>query len=159
MAGPNVSFIQRFHCNLSHLTGPSGGSSGGVNYVCWGSSTCPSVPGTTLVYTGTVGGSHHRQRGGAANHLCMPPDPDYSLNVQSGFQDPGAYLYGNGYQKPYSGSRRMDTNIPCAVCFVATQASVLMIPAKTTCPTGWTMQYNGYLMTERTHDASQPIDV
>ena len=39
-------------------------------------------------------------------------------------------------------------NVPCAVCHVSTRAAVLMIPARLTCPTGWTQEYAGYLMTE-----------
>ena len=30
---------------------------------------------------------------------------------------------------------------PCAVCRVALQGTMLMIPAKTTCPTYWTEEY------------------
>ena len=40
-------------------------------------------------------------------------------------------------------------NVPCAVCYVATRSVSLMIPAKTQCPTLWTLEYIGYLMTER----------
>ena len=37
-------------------------------------------------------------------------------------------------------------NVPCAVCLATTRVAVVMIPAKLTCPTGWTKEYNGYLM-------------
>ena len=37
-------------------------------------------------------------------------------------------------------------NVPCAVCFAATRDTVLKIPAKLTCPTNWTLEYTGYLM-------------
>ena len=40
-------------------------------------------------------------------------------------------------------------NLPCAVCLASTRETVLMIPAKTTCPTSWTREYYGYLMSER----------
>ena len=36
----------------------------------------------------------------------------------------------------------------CAVCHTDTKLSVLTIPAKYTCPNEWSMEYNGYLMTE-----------
>ena len=39
-------------------------------------------------------------------------------------------------------------NMPCAVCFAATRDTVLMVPAKLTCPTNWTVEYTGYLMAE-----------
>ena len=45
--------------------------------------------------------------------------------------------------------------VPCAVCFAATRDTILMIPAKLTCPTNWTLEYTGYLMTEHyTHRRS-----
>ncbi len=80
----------------------------------------------------------------------MPPDPDYSLALESGLRSVGAYLYGIQYQSPLVGES--DGNVPCAVCLVATQTTMLMVPAKTSCPAGWITEYNGYLMTERTHD-------
>jgi hypothetical protein len=48
----------------------------GVVYTRRGSSSCPSVPGTTLVYAGRAAGT---TQGGRANNLCMPPDPQYNL--------------------------------------------------------------------------------
>ena len=35
---------------------------------------------------------------------------------------------------------------PCAVCRVTDRGTMLMIPAKTECPSGWTEEYQGYLM-------------
>ena len=42
----------------------------------------------------------------------------------------------------------LDHNVPCAVCHVSTRAAVLMIPAWRHCPSQWTLEYTGYLMTE-----------
>ncbi len=109
------------------------------------------MEGTALVYSGRAGGSHHRdENGGGANHLCMPPDPNYNLTLESGERAVGAYLFGVQYQSPLVGESA-DGNVPCAVCLAATRTTMLMVPAKTICPDGWTMEYNGYLMTERTH--------
>ena len=36
---------------------------------------------------------------------------------------------------------------PCAVCFV-NRESILMIPAKMSCPDGWNKEYGGYLVSE-----------
>ena len=44
-----------------------------------------------------------------------------------------------------------DNNVPCAVCYVSTRTTLYMMPAKYTCPSGWTTEYYGYLMTERNH--------
>ena len=37
----------------------------------------------------------------------------------------------------------------CAVCYISTRVTLLMLPARLTCPTNWTLEYNGYLMSER----------
>ena len=37
-------------------------------------------------------------------------------------------------------------NMPCAVCYTSSRVTVLMIPAKLTCPTNWTTEYTGYIM-------------
>ncbi|XP_011408471.1 PREDICTED: uncharacterized protein LOC100636306 [Amphimedon queenslandica] len=39
-------------------------------------------------------------------------------------------------------------NAPCAVCYTSTKSVKLMIPARTSCPSSWTMEYKGYLMAE-----------
>ena len=47
---------------------------------------------------------------------------------------------------PFRNLREAD--MPCAVCHTDTKLSVLTVPAQYTCPNGWSMEYNGYLMTE-----------
>ena len=111
--------------------GPPGPHSGGTLYTRWGKSTCPQVAGIEPIYSGIAGGSFFDHRGGGANYLCMPKDPEYSptLCVWSPLQ--GGHNH----------------NVPCAVCRVSTRSTVLMIPAKATCPSSWTREYYGYLMT------------
>ena len=43
---------------------------------------------------------------------------------------------------------RHDTDVPCAVCHVSNRTAVYMVPAKYTCPSGWTREYYGYLIAE-----------
>ena len=46
--------------------------------------------------------------------------------------------------------------MPCAVCRVIRRGDKLMIPAKTQCPTDWSKEYQGYLMTAHyNHDNSK----
>ena len=125
--------------------GSAGPRSGGVTYTRWGKSSCPNVTGTEMVYTGRAGGSHYTHSGGAANYLCMPLDPEYTLSHSTGVRD-HSYVYGTEYQGPLESST--DHNVPCAVCYVSTRETVLMIPAKTSCPTSWTREYHGYLMSD-----------
>ena len=95
-------------------------------------------------------GEYSQSTGGGGNYLCMPRDPEYSLphHVDSNFL--GSYLHGVEYESPVQGSH--NHNAPCAVCYVSTRSTVIMIPAKTSCPVTWTREYYGYLMAEkRTH--------
>ena len=134
------------------LTGPQGErglpgpASGGAVYVRWGRTVCPSDQGTELVYSGRAGGSQYNHRGGGANHLCLPDDPDH-LQYESGTQETG-YIYGVEYRtRTFQPLQNVDYhNVPCAVCYVTTRATLLMIPAKVNCPTNWTTEYTGYLM-------------
>ena len=129
--------------------GPPGPSSGGVVYTRWGRTTCPDTPGTELVYAGRAGGSHHSAQGGAANHLCLPENPDY-LQYIPGVQGISP-VFGVEYETYPSGAPLYSVyehKAPCAMCFTSARVAVLMIPAKTQCPPSWTLEYTGYLMTE-----------
>ena len=113
-------------------------------YVRWGKSSCPQIEGTELMYSGTAGGTHWSREGGGANLLCMPADPQYTLNYQSGVRG-HSYIYKAVYESPLRGGHRH--SVPCAVCHVSTRPAVFMIPAKTSCPSSWTREYYGYIMT------------
>ena len=97
------------------------------------------------MYSGRAGGSYYDHRGGGANHLCLPDDPDhlqFTCRVQG-----NSYIYGVEYEAHLGPLRNVnDHNVPCAVCHVTTRATLLMIPAKVNCPTNWTTEYTGYLM-------------
>ena len=123
--------------------GPPGPRSGGVTYVRWGESSCPSVTGTELVYAGRAAGTLYSKSGGGSNYLCMPDTPQYTLRYSSGSQSLSE-IHGTEYAYPVVGTQ--DHNVPCAVCYASTRDGVLMIPAWTSCPTGWTREYYGYLM-------------
>jgi len=121
--------------------------------VCWGCITCPNT-GAELVYSGRTGGARYNQ-GGGSNPQCLPLDPNYYKTI-SGAQN-SAYMYGAEYEGTnglVGGTQ--DTDVPCTVCYVPTRSSVYMIPAKYTCPKGWTREYFGYLMSQHnTHRRSQ----
>ena len=138
------------------IQGPPGPRTAGVTYTRWGRTTCPEVSGTELVYTGRAAGSDHRHKGGAAEKICLPPDPDY-LTERNGVQGDSP-LHGAEYEAHVAVhplNHLFQQNVPCAVCFVSTRVTKLMIPAKTQCPTSWTLEYVGYLMTEYyTHQRS-----
>ena len=133
------------------LQGPPGpAAQSGVVYTRWGRTTCPSGQGTELVYSGRAGGSHFLHKGGAANYLCMPDNPQYS-NYARGVQGSN-YVFGTEYQLHHAGlpiSHSMnDHNVPCAVCSVQVRGRLLMIPARKDCPASWTKEYEGALMSQ-----------
>ena len=130
------------------LPGPQGAQgppTGGAVYTRWGRTSCPSGQGTELLYSGRAGGTNYQHKGGAANILCLPNDPQYSR-------------YGSGVtgHSPLTGVQYVITsgqpfhsvnyhNMPCVVCYTSSRVTVLMIPAKLTCPTNWTTEYTGYI--------------
>ena len=122
---------------------------GGTVYVRWGHNQCPST--AQLVYSGRAGGSHHDHSGGGSNPQCLLLDPNF-LTPISQDQKWQAIMYGAEYEThTYSNSHvhgRHNTDVPCAVCHVSNRTAVYMVPANYTCPSGWTTEYYGYLMTE-----------
>ncbi|XP_068731373.1 short-chain collagen C4-like [Montipora capricornis] len=130
--------------------GQNGTAKSGVKYVRWGRTTCPS--GAQIVYKGIIGGQWYDYSGGGANYLCLPHNPKYD-KYKDGHQAAG-YIYGTEYQvSQYNGDpfkRNLhDHDAPCVVCFVKSRGSMLMMPARNDCPSGWTEEYHGYLMTEQ----------
>ena len=98
-----------------------------------------------------MGGEHYSHTGGGVNYLCLPYNPKYE-RYNDGAQYAG-YLYGAEYEvgqyneDPFM-KRLQDHDAPCVVCYVKSRGSMLMMPARNDCPSGWTKEYHGYLMTE-----------
>ncbi|KAI8496537.1 hypothetical protein Bbelb_258360 [Branchiostoma belcheri] len=98
---------------------------------------------------GVAGGTHYRQTGGGTNYQCLPTDPQWG-RYQNGVHGTSAYMYGAQYRidtnVPF-GSTYLDAHdVPCAVCYVQARGSKLTIPARKNCYSGWTEEYDGYLM-------------
>ena len=117
------------------IQGPAGlQGPGGAVYTRWGRMTCPNTDGTELVYSGRVGGSFHSQRGGAANYLCMPDNPDYSAYT-AGVQG-ASPVFGTEFETGvYSNiigplAHVHNQNVPCAICSTSVRGQILMLPAK-----------------------------
>ena len=117
-----------------------------TTYTRWGNSTCPDVDGTTLVYSGYAGGSVYWRRGGGANIVCLPMDPELNILPIEDTIHGVTQMYGSEYESGFLGSQ--NENVPCAVCSVSSRSETIMIPAKVSCPTSWTREYYGYLMAE-----------
>ncbi|XP_068731429.1 short-chain collagen C4-like [Montipora capricornis] len=128
--------------------GQKGTAKSGVKYVRWGRTTCPT--GAQIIYKGIIGGEYWNHYAGGVNYLCLPHNPKYD-KYKDGHQ-PAGYIYGTEYEvSQYNGDpfkRNLhDHEAPCVACFVASRGSMLMMPARNDCPSGWTKEYHGYLMT------------
>lgn len=120
-------------------------AAGGTVYTRWGKRSCPSGIGTLLLYRGRVAGSPYYTLGGGSNYLCMPDYPQYA-GYTSGVQ--GWSIVGGGELESRDGPLRNVHNydLYCAVCYVPRRQTSVMIPARYSCPRGWTREYWGYLM-------------
>ncbi|XP_052764552.1 short-chain collagen C4-like [Mya arenaria] len=114
-------------------------------YTRWGRRSCPG--NTELVYEGFAGGGHYKHTGASSNYICLPKDPIFerdgrrATNVNK--------VYGAEYETNSATfhSSLHDEDVPCAVCRVVGR-SVVMIPARNACYSGWQTEYSGYLMSE-----------
>ena len=132
--------------------GPPGPRSAGVTYIRWGKTSCPDTNDTQLVYAGRAGGSAYNSHGGGVERLCMPLDPDYISGSGTTTINYLSTIHGTEWET-FDGPLRnvLQHNAPCAVCYASTRAVMIMVPAKTECPSSWTREYYGYLMTESNH--------
>ena len=96
-----------------------------------------------------MAGSHYTHNGGGSNYLCLPKDPIYD-KIKAGSQG-SSYIYGVEYETNQNNlfkNNLHDNEAPCAVCLTQSRSGHVMIPARNVCPSGWTMEYKGYLMSE-----------
>lgn len=120
----------------------------GEKYTRWGRTTCSGD--ATLVYEGFAAGKLLYEGGSGANLLCLPKDPEWNKYTDT-LEEWRGRLYGVEYEivhnrPPYPGFD--DKDMPCVVCLTDRRATVLMVPGKVTCHTGWHKEYSGYLMSE-----------
>lgn len=129
----------------------------GTTYFRWGKTTCPGN-GSTLLYKGFAGGSYYSHTGGAADMLCLPDDPDwekYDDTLQH-----GGLIFGAEYNDAYRPNTApndhglYNDDVPCVACNLEHRSSVIMIPGKSSCYSGWTREYWGYLMAGNSNHAA-----
>ncbi|XP_052075864.1 uncharacterized protein LOC127713952 [Mytilus californianus] len=112
----------------------------GTTYIRWGRKQCPNN-NTELVYSGFAGGGHYTDKGAAAEYVCLPPDPNY---VKTSGLEYGR-MFGAEFDSNFFASNANDEDVPCALCRTERATSVIMIPGKNTCYSGWKEEYHGYL--------------
>jgi hypothetical protein len=116
-----------------------------LTYIRWGRTVCPA--GATVVYTGYAAGGAYNQAGSGAGTLCLHSVPEWLMYDDS--NQNAALIYGTEYETGAYGVASLtglqDYDASCVVCEVP-RSEELMIPGKTSCPAGWSLEYNGYLM-------------
>ena len=144
--------IQKLQTDVAALQSglPKGGS--GSAYVRWGRNNC-SGNGTELVYSGYAAGSDYRNTGGAANYICLSPDPIWGHYNDA--HDAAGTVFGVEYQfegampgydtTTFFHKKVHDEDAPCSVCR-SRRSTVIMIPGRNHCYIGWTLEYKGYLV-------------
>lgn len=79
--------------------------------------------------------------------LCLPEVPEFDSLTASGSTNKKL-----NYKTIISGFSR---HLTCAVCQVQLTSSVFMIPAKTSCPKDWKLNYAGVLVSAGSKDTAQ----
>lgn len=109
-------------------------------YVKWGSRSC-NITQAKRLYTGYMSGPS--VEGGGSNYLCLPDHPKYK-NKSPGTVDDSAEIDGVKYGTSFE-AKRSNRVVYCAVCETRTKVVIKTFPAMNECPTGWEIEYEGYL--------------
>ncbi|XP_071823044.1 uncharacterized protein [Apostichopus japonicus] len=121
----------------------------GSIYIRWGRDECPTT--ANKVYSGLAAAPDRVAKGGGSNYLCLPETPEYNNNSQSGKQERRSSIYTVKYRHDFPPLDPLaEHDIPCAVCESIGRNTMLMIPARLSCPSSeWNLEYSGFLMAER----------
>lgn len=116
----------------------------GSFFTRWGASSCPSS--TTTIYSHRAAGAHYQHSGGGIGFLCLHPTPQWLHSTTT--DSSSAQLYQVEYEtSPWSWMASLQNyEMACAVCGTSTSSNqTVTISGRTSCPSGFTMNYNGYL--------------
>ncbi|XP_070183611.1 uncharacterized protein, partial [Littorina saxatilis] len=95
----------------------------------------------SFVNSGVAGGKLHSHKGSGTNPLCLTLTPQFDdAKVPSHY----GYLYGAEYETIPG---HHDHDVPCSV-YLASQSTTIMVPGTLSCPSGWTSQYTGHLVSQ-----------
>ena len=97
--------------------------------------------------TGIAGGGAYSESGSGTSYLCLPHDPSFApSNFPYALDGSGlvAHVWGAEYQFSY-GNAKVNDDVPCAACLDTKAVTSMMIPGKSSCPSGWRKQYSGHL--------------
>ena len=108
---------------------------------------CPQTKGTDILYEGVAAGSGYSEAG-TSDFLCLHLQPQF-LKTTARVQTHRTKLYALGYQlgeSPPALDNLVKHDIPCSLCYTPLRSTVITIPGRIECPSNWTLEYYGYLM-------------
>jgi hypothetical protein len=121
-----------------------------TKFTNWGRNDCPS--GSSLIYAGYAAGGNAGHTGSGANTVCLTNAPSYAGAVFSDADENRNLLYGVEMQTSGYGLATLagfvNYDMTCAVCRVDNATQTIWVPGTTNCPSGWTKQYSGYIMSD-----------
>ncbi|KAL4229863.1 hypothetical protein ACF0H5_010254 [Mactra antiquata] len=119
----------------------------GSVYIRWGRNECQDK--AEVIYKGFTAGKKHNDKGSGSNTVCLPEDPSWLNYSTSDY--PRGTVYGTeiDVEEPNGifENKVNNQDIPCVACHIK-KGSVIMIPGRGHCYTGWNLEYAGYLMAE-----------
>ena len=105
-------------------------------YITWGSNQCANKEQTSLyigsVYTGRNANSAD------SDYICLPSD-------LSAAPTPAALLIRNANLTLQDTNNADGIYIACVACLITDRSIVVTLPGKSICPTGFNVEYAGYL--------------
>ncbi|KAI8513820.1 hypothetical protein Bbelb_081440 [Branchiostoma belcheri] len=125
-----------------------------TTYNLWGRRHCPAP--SEEIYSGVAGGDYYSHPGGASDFQCLPMDPIYARTAP-GTQSTRGLMYPVQYKGSWSNNAAytaaINHDVPCAVCRVP-RSTHMVVPARNVCPSGWTLEYKGFLLAAYQHSSS-----
>ncbi|VDI47796.1 Hypothetical predicted protein [Mytilus galloprovincialis] len=103
--------------------------------------TIKQLQGSFSSSQGYAGGGYYGVSGSASESVCLPPDPNYLKTRGTN----SAQIYGGEFDNNFFSSYADGQDVPCALCRTTRATSVIMIPGKDRCYSGWKREYYGYL--------------
>ena len=125
-------------------------ASEGAIYTRWGAGTCPA--GQNTIYSGFMGGSVSSSNAGAGQYVCLTSVPRlgaFNKGDQAGV-NMARVEYAALSASTLQGLEHYDA--VCSVCQASGRAWSLTVNGRQDCPSNFTLDYAGYLMSER-HNA------
>jgi len=106
-----------------------------------------------MLYTGFAAGKYRQGGTAGSDFICLHGTPQWGDVVRalsnSASMSGVEYTFRNDdpFSKVNVGGQNLGNhNMPCSACHVTTRSHQLMIPGRKSCPSGWTMEYWGYLV-------------